>query len=701
MAVAGERLAAAHGVALPDDLRLWSLAGGRPSAAGAAPPGGGPTGGSAGAATTATPAPVPVPVDGTGTVDLAAALEAATSARQRRSRGLHVTPAWLADHLVGLVLDDVGPEPATCDPACGGGAFLVAVARALHARGIPQATVVEDLLWGADIDPVGLAAAEAALAIWSGGLVPPPGRLVLGDPLRRGADLWPDRPPAGFDLVVGNPPFQNQLGKATARAAETRRELRRRFGPAVRAYTDTAWLFLLLGCQVARPGGRVVMVQPQSLAAARDAAAVRAEVEALALLDDLWVDDRRVFAASVQVCAPVLRRHEAAADPPAAAPPAGRWHDLLADATGVPAHGLDGRGRLGDRAAALAGFRDEYYGLAAVVREATAAELARHPAAPALADGPTATAPHRAGRLRAGRQAGLGLGAGGVRRRGPGPAPGAGEAVGRPLITVGAIDWAGTAWGRRPVRFAKQRWEAPTIDAERLARDATPAARAWAARTARPKLLVATQTRVVELAVDEGGEWVPSVPVIAVVPHDPEDLWRLAAALLSPAATVWLSRRTPGVALARGALKVSAGDLAALPLPADDRTWDAAADALRAYVSAMAGDGDGDGDGDAGVTATARAGWPRRSTPTPRRPRPPTGRRPRSWPGGASGSTPSSGPEPQRRRSRPVLAPLSVHSAVSGTFPAATLSVSSRAAGHPPGPATWFGQPRCPTGPGR
>ena len=37
--------------------------------------------------------------------------------------------------------------------------------------------------------------------------------------------------------------------------------------------------------------------------------------------------------------------------------------------------------------------------------------------------------------------------------------------------------------------------------------------------------------------------------------------------------------------------------LAALPLPADDRSWDAAADALRAYASAMAGKADGDGDG--------------------------------------------------------------------------------------------------------
>jgi hypothetical protein len=538
VAAAGERLAATHGVNLPADLRLWALAGGQQVATPCGP-----------GASTAAP-----------DVDLAAALEAATSPRQRRSRGLHVTPAWLADQLVGLVIDAAGARPAACDPACGGGAFLLAVARALHARGVPRAQVVEEMLWGADIDPVGLAAAEAALAIWSGGAVPPPGRLVVGDPLLAGADLWPERPPAGFDLVVGNPPFQNQLGKATVRAAEARRDLRRVFGPAVRAYTDTAWLFLLLGCRLARPGGRVVMVQPDSLAAARDAAAVREAVDALAHLENLWVDDRQVFEAAVRVCAPVLRRYEggapvgAAGDTGAGGEPAvggaepERWHDLLADATGIPALRVAGRGRLADRAATLAGFRDEYYGLAALVRDATPAE--------------------RAG-------------------------PGAGGGEGRALVTVGSIDWGRLAWGRRPVRFAKRRWEAPVVELARVEADATPAARRWVSRTAVPKLLIATQTRVVEAAVDERGDWVPSVPVIVVVPRCPEDLWPLAAAVLSPAASVWLSRRSPGVALARGALKVAARDLADLPLPADAAAWAAAAAALQAYVLASDGPGPG------------------------------------------------------------------------------------------------------------
>ena len=43
-----------------------------------------------------------------------------------------------------------------------------------------------------------------------------------------------------------------------------------------------------------------------------------------------------------------------------------------------------------------------------------------------------------------------------------------------------------------------------------------------------PKVLVATQTRVGEAAVDEVGTWVPSVPTIAVV-APAERLWAVAA----------------------------------------------------------------------------------------------------------------------------------------------------------------------------
>jgi hypothetical protein len=512
VAVAAVRLATATGRRLPDDLRLWALAGGRPDVEHATEP------------AAAQPAVAPG-------ADLATALEAATGDDQRRANGLHVTPRWLADRLVVRALDGLGAAPAVtvCDPACGGGAFLVAAARRLHRRGAERRRVVRHLLWGADIDPVGLAVAEAALALWAGE-APPPGRLVVADALVDGGAVWSDRPAVGFHVVAGNPPFQNQLGRATARTPEQQARLRARYGTAVRAYTDAAWLFLLAGCDLARPGGRVVLVEPQSLVGARDAAAVRSAVDERARLLDMWVDERPVFAASVRVCAPVLEvgpeRRSGEPNP---------WSERFADAVGIPRVRTPPRGTIADLAQVIAGFRDEYYGLVAAVRERT-------PGDDAMA----------------------------------------------PLITSGLIDWLGCSWGRRPARFAKRTWRAPVVDLGELESTGGRAARRWVARARVPKVLVATQTRVVEAAVDASGSWVPSVPVLAVVPHDPADLWRVAAAVASPAATAWLLGRAPGTALARDAIKVAAPDLLALPLPADRGAWDEAAAAACAVTTGPA-----------------------------------------------------------------------------------------------------------------
>jgi hypothetical protein len=553
-----------RGMRLPDDLLIWSLA----SRRSAAPADG-------------------APVDGPSR--LPEILEAATARPQRRTSGLYVTPAWLADKLVTLALDGLVPEaqdvpahggqgPAVsqltvCDPACGGGAFLLAAARALHSRGIPRRDVVERCLWGADIDPVGLATAEAALTLWAG-VKPTNGRLVLGDTLADGARLWADAGhPSGageapFDAVVGNPPFLNQLAAATARSESDRAQLRRRFGDAVQPYTDTAWLFLLAGCDLVRSGGRIALIQPLSLVAARDATRVRAALDDRAHLRELWVEDRSYFAAHVRVCCPVLevragREHGAgrgsrsvpvgttAATPNGAA--SGGWAERLADAIGVPRVTVRSAVRLGDRAEVTAGFRDEYYGLVPYVREA-----------------PDDSADAAAGAIDAGRENGL-----------------------RPLITAGVLDWGRSAWGERPSRFARRRWEAPVVDTTAAirqpasqSRQAAARAAAWLVRTASPKVVVATQTKVVEAAVDESGAWVPSVPALVVLPAEPDELWLLAAALASPTATVWLLRRAPGTALARHALRITARDLAGLPLPDARPAWEAAAAALRTYASA-------------------------------------------------------------------------------------------------------------------
>jgi hypothetical protein len=217
---------------------------------------------------------------------------------------------------------------------------------------------------------------------------------------------------------------------------------------------------------------------------------------------------------------------------------ANAWSERFADAVGIPLVRAHSAAVVGDLATVIAGFRDEYYGLVDVVRE------------------------HETG-----------------------------DEATAPLVTSGLIDWLGCSWGLRPARFAKRTWRAPVVDLAALDRAGGPAARRWVERARVPKLLVAAQTRVVEPVVDAPGTWVPSVPVLSVVPHDPADLWRLAAAVASPTATAWLLGRAPGTALARGALKVAAPDLLALPLPVDRGAWDdagAAASELAAGPSSPA-----------------------------------------------------------------------------------------------------------------
>ncbi|HYG94531.1 MAG TPA: hypothetical protein VD859_13195, partial [Nocardioides sp.] len=73
--------------------------------------------------------------------------------------------------------------------------------------------------------------------------------------------------------------------------------------------------------------------------------------------------------------------------------------------------------------------------------------------------------------------------------------------------------------------------------------------------------------------VDERGEWLPSVPVVSVVPHRVADLWRLLAVLLAPPVVAHAAARYLGTGLTGSSIKVSARQLAGLPLPVDGDAW--------------------------------------------------------------------------------------------------------------------------------
>ena len=525
---------------------------------------------------------------------LAASPEWLLTAGDRRHAGSVYTPPGIAAGVLGQAVArwTVSETPLVCDPACGGGAFLLAAARWLHGLGHPPERVLDDLLWGCDVDPLAVRAARSALASWASSTSsagPGParrereGRVIVGNSLTSGPQAWPAGAP-GFDLVVGNPPFQGQLGRGTARSRRQAAELTTALGGVAGGYADTAAVFLVAARRLVVPGGRVALVLPESVLAARDAAPARAAALLDADLVGLWVAGEPVFDAATKVCAPVLQVRDGSAAAPAepvrampcgprrgtgltgagpgdrsalhpavvepirtrapsgdpepglvhltrgpgfedmaaVAPPdrSSTWSALALTAYGTPEVDLPaGSGTVGDLANATAGFRRQFYGLVPYVSEARP-------------DGPAAI----------------------------------------PLITAGLIDPARCLWGRRPARFAGDRYDRPSIDRAALSRGDPPLAQ-WVAARRVPKVLVATQTRVVEAVADHQGRWVPSVPVISVEPHDPADVERLAAVLLSPTTSAWALAHAGGTALAPGMIKLSAAQIARIPLPADVEAW--------------------------------------------------------------------------------------------------------------------------------
>ncbi len=462
----------------------------------------------------AQPAPgVPPPPDGDPAELLGRAHEALVPAEERKARGVHYTPAALADRLVALTLDGLDGEPRrwrVADLACGGGAFLLAAARALVGRGLTPSEAARAVR-GIDLDPLAAAVGVTAVALWSGGT---PATIVIANGLRR-------RPDEPYDAVVGNPPFQSQLHTATAR----------RPGEGS-GYADTAALFLARACEAVRSRGRVGLIQPQSVLAARDVERVRASVQARAALRAVWVAQRKVFAADTQVVAVIAQRGVPAGPvtlytgPEVEevgtidAPSPASWAPLAARARGVPEVDLGDGPALATLATATAGFRDQFYGLADHVQEG---------------------------------------------------------GTGSPLVTSGLIDPARCRWGERPARFAGKRWERPTVDLETV----EPDVRRWFAARLVPKVLVASQTRVIEAVVDEAGTWLPSVPVVSVE-APPDRLWDIAAALLAPPVSAWALGRALGTALTSDGVRVSARLVLDVPLPTDADAWAAAATALRA-----------------------------------------------------------------------------------------------------------------------
>ncbi len=146
----------------------------------------------------------------------------------RRRKGAYDTPRDLAHRLVGATLAAAEHPRSGLDPACGTGAFLLALAEA----GLPE-------LHGSDLDPLALEVARIAV---------PTARLARADGLLPGASA---------DVVVGNPPFVPPERQDKA----LRADLRHRF-PWLRGRFDLAVPFAAAAVERAGQAAGLVLPSP-------------------------------------------------------------------------------------------------------------------------------------------------------------------------------------------------------------------------------------------------------------------------------------------------------------------------------------------------------------------------------------------------------------------------------------------------------
>lgn len=302
---------------------------------------------------------------------------------ERRRLGSWYTPPALVDQMFTVLTNDRWPLEHShlplrvLDPSCGDGRLLLAARHHFDTA----CTLV-----GCDISPSTRAINE---------------QRDIDFVEANGLDVdWSAyQGQGGFDLVVSNPPFLSQLAVSTSRKGASKLG----GGP----YANSAMEFCLTGVEALRPGGRLVIVLPQSVLASRDTTELRTRVTSLATLVNSWWTSTPQFDADVTVAVLVFERRATAvagSDAP--------WTSAITDALGIPpVPELATDGTIADHATATANFRDEYYALV-----------------PAVAD----------------------------HEHGP------------PLITSGLIDPGRSLWGTKPVRFAHQLFENPRVDVGKL-----------------------------------------------------------------------------------------------------------------------------------------------------------------------------------------------------------------------------------------
>ena len=248
-----------------------------------------------------------------------------SSGKRRKQTGTFFTPRALTEVVVGRALElldrriknsahrahDFVIDFRVCDPAVGGGAFLLEVARALATRLPSPSTMARrraialQVVHGIDLNPIAVAVAEAALCLFVGDPELPlqeagknlrVGDALVGAPYRLSLAGSSPKPSAaseftldltrefaevfergGFDLVIGNPPWVAFAGRAAQPLPAVRKAYFAAHYSALKGYPTLHGLFVERATALA-PQGTIALVVPSPIADLHGYRAVRRAV---------------------------------------------------------------------------------------------------------------------------------------------------------------------------------------------------------------------------------------------------------------------------------------------------------------------------------------------------------------------------------------------------------------------------------------
>lgn len=143
-------------------------------------------------------------------VDILRVFELSVPEADRELNGVYYTPGSIVEYIVA---ETVGQGDRVCDPACGGGAFLLeATDRLYRTTDRPVVDLLEAHVYGADLFANNVRQSKILLLLYALSRGEDPEyvefNLVEADSLRLDwGETFPAVESGGFDAVVGNPPY--------------------------------------------------------------------------------------------------------------------------------------------------------------------------------------------------------------------------------------------------------------------------------------------------------------------------------------------------------------------------------------------------------------------------------------------------------------------------------------------------------------